>query len=74
MTEENYNDRTSQALLRNQFLGTGKLQIPMTTKLSGVLGTGVEDVMQGIVEQNIGVDVLLSANKKKSCLQALSNR
>lgn len=35
MTEENYNYRTSQALLRNQFPGTGKLQIPMTTKLSG---------------------------------------
>jgi len=27
MTEENYNYRTSQALLRNQFPGNGKLQI-----------------------------------------------
>lgn len=29
MTEENYNYRTSQALLRNQFPGKGKLQIPI---------------------------------------------
>lgn len=28
-TEENYNYRTSQALLRNQFPGKGKLQIPI---------------------------------------------
>ena len=27
MTEENYNYRTSQTLLRNQFPGTGKFQI-----------------------------------------------
>ena len=29
MTEENYNYRTSQTLLRNQFQGKGKLQIPI---------------------------------------------
>ena len=29
MTEENYNYRTSQTLLRNQFPGKGKLQIPI---------------------------------------------
>ena len=29
MTEENYNYRTSQALLRNQFPGNGKLKIPI---------------------------------------------
>ena len=29
MTEENYNYRTSQSLLRNQFPGKGKLQIPI---------------------------------------------
>ena len=29
MTKENYNYRTSQALLRNQFPGKGKLQIPI---------------------------------------------
>lgn len=32
MTEENYNYRTSQTLLRNQFPGKGKLQIPMIPK------------------------------------------
>ena len=29
MTEENYNYRTSQTLLRNQFPGKGKLKIPI---------------------------------------------
>ena len=32
MTEENYNYRTRQALLRNQFPGRGKLQIPVIPK------------------------------------------
>lgn len=32
MTEENYNYRTSQSLLRNQFPGQGKLQIPIIPK------------------------------------------
>ena len=32
MTEENYNYRTSQTLLRNQFPGSGKLQIPIIPK------------------------------------------
>lgn len=32
MTEENYNYRTSQTLLRNQFPGAGKLQIPIIPK------------------------------------------
>lgn len=32
MTEENYNYRTSQTMLRNQFTGTGKLQIPIIPK------------------------------------------
>ena len=32
MTEENYNYRTSQSLLRNQFPGKGKLQIPIIPK------------------------------------------
>ena len=32
MTEENYNYRTSQALLRNQFPGNGKLKIPIIPK------------------------------------------
>ena len=29
MTEEDYNYRTSQTLLRNQFHGKGKLKIPI---------------------------------------------
>ncbi|WP_312159980.1 hypothetical protein [Oscillibacter sp.] len=32
MTEENNNYRTSQTLLRNQFPGKGKLQIPIIPK------------------------------------------
>ncbi len=32
MTEENYHYRTSQSLLRNQFPGKGKLQIPIIPK------------------------------------------
>ena len=32
MTEENYNYRTSQTLLRNQFPGRGKLKIPLIPK------------------------------------------
>ena len=32
MTKENYNYRTSQTLLRNQFPGEGKLQIPIIPK------------------------------------------
>lgn len=32
MTEENYNYRTSQALLRNEFPGNGKLKIPIIPK------------------------------------------
>lgn len=32
MTEENYNYRTSQTLLRNQFPGKGKFKIPIIPK------------------------------------------
>ena len=32
MTVENYNYRTSQIMLRNQFPGKGKLQIPIIPK------------------------------------------
>ena len=38
MTEENYNYRTSQALLRNQFPGIGKLQIPIIPKFEAKPG------------------------------------
>ena len=39
MTEENYNYRTSQALLRNQFPGNGKLKIPIIPKFQEKPGT-----------------------------------
>lgn len=38
MTEENYNYRTSQTLLRNQFQGRGKFQIPVIPKFQEQLG------------------------------------
>ncbi len=38
MTEENYNYRTSQTLLRNQFPGKGKWQIPIIPKFQERLG------------------------------------
>ena len=38
MTEENYNFRTSQALLRNQFPGKGKLKIPIIPKFEAKPG------------------------------------
>ncbi|MBP3313276.1 MAG: DUF4417 domain-containing protein [Oscillospiraceae bacterium] len=38
MTEENYNYRTSQTLLRNQFPGKGKLQIPIIPKFESRAG------------------------------------
>lgn len=38
MTEENYNYRTSQALLRNQFPGKGKWQIPIIPKFQETPG------------------------------------
>ena len=37
-TEENYNYRTSQSLLRNQFPGKGKLRIPIIPKFVERLG------------------------------------
>ncbi|MGI5896578.1 MAG: DUF4417 domain-containing protein [Oscillospiraceae bacterium] len=38
MTEESYSYRTSQSLLRNQFPGKGKLQIPMIPKFQEMPG------------------------------------
>ena len=38
MTEENYNYRTSQTLLRNQYPGNGKLQIPIIPKFEAKPG------------------------------------
>ena len=41
MTEENYNYRTSQKLLRNQFPGKGKLKIPIIPKSKKVPETSM---------------------------------
>lgn len=38
MTEENYNYRTSQVMLRNQFPGSGKFQIPIIPKFQSKPG------------------------------------
>ena len=38
MTEEDYNYRTSQTLLRNQFHGKGKLKIPIIPKFQEKAG------------------------------------
>lgn len=38
MTEENYNYRTSQTLLRNQFPGKGTLKIPIIPKFEAKAG------------------------------------
>ena len=38
MTEENYNYRTGQALLRNQFPGKGRLQIPIIPRFEAKPG------------------------------------
>ena len=38
MTEENYNYRTSQTLLRNQFPGKGKWEIPIIPRFEPHLG------------------------------------
>lgn len=38
MTEENYNYRTSQTLLRNQFPGKGRLKIPIIPKFKPKAG------------------------------------
>ena len=38
MTEENYNYRTSQTLLRNQFPGPNKLQIPIIPRFRAIPG------------------------------------
>lgn len=44
MTEENYNYRASQTLLRNQFPGRGKLKIPVIPKFQERAG----DVADGL--------------------------
>lgn len=53
MTEENYNYRTSQALLRNQFPGKGKLQIPIIPKFEARAGDFDDLLLIGFDKTNL---------------------
>lgn len=65
MTEENYNYRTSQALLRNQFPGKGKLKIPIIPKFEAKLGD-FDDLLL------IGFDKTHSLSKGTALLHRIS--
>lgn len=53
MTEENYNYRTSQTLLRNQFPGKGKLQIPIIPKFQSKPGDFDDLLLIGFDKTNL---------------------
>ena len=53
MTEENYNYRTSQTLLRNQFPGTGKLQIPIIPRFQEKPGDFDDLLLIGFDKTNL---------------------
>ncbi len=53
MTEENYNYRTSQALLRNQFPGKGKLKIPIIPKFEEKPGDFDDLLLIGFDKTNL---------------------
>lgn len=53
MTEENYNYRTSQTLLRNQFPGSGKLQIPIIPKFQSKPGDFDDLLLIGFDKTNL---------------------
>lgn len=53
MTEENYNYRTSQALLRNQFSGNGKWQIPIIPRFQPRDGDFDDLLLIGFDKTNI---------------------
>ena len=53
MTEENYNYRTSQILLRNQFPGKGKLKIPVIPKFQPRLGDFDDLLLIGFDKTNL---------------------
>lgn len=53
MTEENYNYRTSQSLLRNQFPGKGKLQIPIIPKFQEMPGDFDDLLLIGFDKTNL---------------------
>lgn len=58
MTEENYNYRTSQKLLRNQFPGKGKLKIPIIPKFQESPGD-FDDLMVSSLPMHWGRSVLM---------------
>lgn len=53
MTEENYNYRTSQTLLRNQFPGKGKLQMPIIPKFRERAGDFDDLLLIGFDKTNL---------------------
>ena len=53
MTEENYNYRTSQTLLRNQFPGSGKLQIPIIPRFHSKPGDFDDLLLIGFDKANL---------------------
>lgn len=53
MTEENYNYRTSQILLRNQFPGKGRLKIPIIPKFEPRLGDYDDLLLIGFDKTNL---------------------
>lgn len=53
MAEENYNYRTSQILLRNQFPGKGKLKIPVIPKFQPRLGDFDDLLLIGFDKTNL---------------------
>ena len=66
MTEENYNHRTSQIMLRNQFPGDGRWSIPKIPKFQEKPGDFDDLLLIGFDKANVtaaaanGVRVLLS--------------
>ena len=54
MTEENYNYRTSQTLLRNQFPGKGKFKIPIIPKFQERPGDFDDLLLIGFDKTHLG--------------------
>ena len=84
MTEENYNYRTSQALLRNQFPGNGQLKIPIIPKFQEKPGD-FDDLLwmdfdkihlqnQNCLDRTISDKSDLSAARKAPVLPAFTGR
>ena len=61
MTEENYNYRTSQTLLRNQFPGKGKWEIPIIPRFAPHLGDFDDLLLIGFDKTHLEDQNLLTA-------------